>query len=254
MQITFRMFFSLLMLVFFAAACSGNEAQTPVETATPAATQTPNPCIEPQVSAEVYKVHKHMREFDDYSALASNTPQAQLVAVIPEMQRVLREAEDQVVPACLADLKRLQVSHMRTVVQTLLAFIGSTDAAIINSGIAQARDLHTQYDIEMARLLGITFTVSTAAPTSPPLPPSVTPTPMVTNNGTNELNLRNAPDFNAPAIAVLPVNAATVALGRTADSQWIMVQVPDQPDRNVWIYATVVQLSVPIETLPVVAP
>jgi hypothetical protein len=254
MQNTFRMFLSLLVLVFFTAACGGNETQTPVETSIPAATQTPNPCIEPNVSAEVDKVHKHMREFDDYSALASNTPQAQLVMVVPELQRVLREAEDQAVPACLNDLKRLQVSHMRTVVQTLLAFIGSTDAAVINSGIAQARDLHTQYDIERASLLGITLTVSTAAPTSPPLQPSVTPTPMVTNSGTNELNLRNAPDFNAPAISVLPVAAATVALGRTADSQWILVQAPDQPNKSVWVYATVVQLSAPIESLPVVTP
>jgi hypothetical protein len=218
------------------------------------ATLTPDPCSEANLPAEVAKVHKLMRQFDDYSALASNTPQAQLVVVIPEMQRVLREAEDQPVPTCLNDLKVLQVNHMRTVVQTLLAFIGSTDAAIVNSGIAQARELHTQYDIEMARLLGITLTVSTAAPTNAPPQPSATPTPMVTNSGTNELNLRNAPDFNAPAIAVLPVGGSTLALGRTADNQWILVQIPDQTEKNAWVYATVVQLSIPIESLPVVTP
>jgi hypothetical protein len=75
---------------------------------------------------------------------------------------------------------------------------------------------------------------------------------MVTNSGTNELNLRNAPDFNAPAIAVLPVGGSTLALGRTADNQWILVQVPGQSDKNAWIYATVVQLSIPVESLPVV--
>lgn len=233
-------------------ACGGD--QPAIATVVPSlpATLTPDPCSEANLPAEVAKINKLMREFDDYSALASNTPQSQLVAVIPEMQRVLREAEDQPVPACLTDLKGLQVSHMRTVVQTLLAFIGSTDAAAVNSGIAQARELHTQYDIEMARLLGITLTVSTAAPTNPPPQPSATPTPMVTNSGTNELNLRNAPDFNAPAIAVLPVGGSTLALGRTADNQWILVQVPGQSDKNAWVYTTVVQLSIPVESLPVV--
>ena len=241
-----------MLMVFLVAACGGNEPVTATVVPSVPATLTPDPCSEANLPDEVAKLNKLMREFDDYSALASNTPQAQLVSVIPEMQRVLREAEDQSVPTCLTDLKGLQVNHMRTVVQTLLAFIGSTDAAVVNSGIAQARDLHTKYDIEMARLLGITLTVSTAAPTSLPPQPSVTPTPMVTNSGTNELNLRNAPDFNAPAIAVLPVGGSTLALGRTADNQWILVQVPDQPDKNAWVYATVVQLSIPVESLPVV--
>jgi hypothetical protein len=253
MQSTIRITLSVLVLALF-AACSSDEPASPTIVPTPAATLTPDPCIETNLPAEVDKVHKYMREFDDYASLASNTPQAQLVMVIPEMQRVLREAEDQNVPACLDDLKELQVRHMRTVVQTLLAFIGNSDAAMVNNGIIQARDLHTQYDVEMARLLGVTLTIASPIPTIPPAQPTVTPTPLVTNSGPNELNLRNAPDFNAPATTVLAVGASTSAIGRTADSQWILVQAPNQPDKNVWVYATVVQLSVPLETLPVVTP
>lgn len=241
-----------MLMILLVAACGGNEPATATAVPSVPVTLTPDPCSEANLPAEVGSVNKLMREFDDYSALASNTPQTQLVVIIPEMQRVLREAEDQPVPACLNDLKGLQINHMRTVVQTLLAFIGSTDAAVINAGIAQARDLHTQYDMEMARLLGIPFTIATAVPTNLPPQPSATPTPMVTNSGTNELNLRNAPDFNAPAIAVLPVGGSTIALGRTADDQWILVQVPGQPEKNAWVYATVVQLSAPIEALPIV--
>jgi hypothetical protein len=249
---------ALLLLISLVACGSPGE-----ETATESASQTPDPCAEANLPAEVDKVHKITREFDDYSALASNTPQSQLVQVIPELQRVLRDAEDQPVPSCLSDLKALQIRHMNTVVQTLLLFVSSGDVNIVGQGIAQARELHAQYDLEMARLLGVTLNVVTATPpgatettatpqaqvTQPP-----TPEPVVTNNGSNDLNLRVAPDFNAAPTNVLAVGQSTPAIGRTADAQWILVQVPDQPGKNAWVYASVVQLSVSIETLPVAAP
>jgi len=253
MRHTFRLIFAIF-IVLLVAACGGDEAEAPVETPTLAATLTPDPCSAENLPAEVDRLHKHMREFDDYAALASNTPQAQLVTVIPEMQRVLRETEDQVVPACLADLKKLQMDHMKIVVQTLLAFISSSDTSVVNAGITQARELHAQYDIEMARLLGVTLTVITPVVPTQPIQPTATPTPLVTNPGPNELNLRNAPDFNAPATTVLTVGGSTIALGRTADNQWVQVQVPGQPDQSAWVYATVIELSTSIEALPIVTP
>ena len=164
-----KKFYVSLLIVFtvFLSACSGEAAIPPTETTLPS-TATPDPCSEANLPNEVSKIHKLMREFDDYSALASNTPQQQLVVVIPELQRILRDAQDQPVPACLIRLKELQISHMTMVVQTLLAFVGNSDANLVNQGIAQARDLHTQYDVEMARLLGITLTVATPAPTGTP--------------------------------------------------------------------------------------
>jgi hypothetical protein len=143
---------------------------------------------------------------------------------------------------------------MRVVVQTLLAFVGNSDASVVNSGITKSRELHAQYDIELARLLGITLTVATPVPPTPLVEPTATPVVLVTNPGPNELNLRNAPDFNAPATTVLTVGGTAVALGRTSDNQWIMVQLQDNQNKNVWIYATVVQLSAPIETLPIITP
>jgi hypothetical protein len=246
---------TLTLLVFILVTACGGESIPATVTPVPA-TLTPDPCSEANLPVEVGKVNKWMREFDDYSALASNTPQSQLVTVIPEMQRVLRETEDQAVPACLADLKKLQTDHMKTVVQTLLAFISSSDSKVVNAGITKARELHAQYDIEMARLLGVTLTVITpVVPTQPAQPtPTATPTPLVTNPGPNELNLRNAPDFNAPATTVLTVGGSTIALGRTADNQWIQVQVPGQPDQSAWVYATVIELSTSIEVLPIVTP
>jgi hypothetical protein len=59
---------------------------------------------------------------------------------------------------------------MQVVVQTLMVFMGNSDMGLVNSGISQARELHTQYDIELARLLGLTLVVAptlTVAPVTP---------------------------------------------------------------------------------------
>lgn len=240
------------ILIVFLSACGGQDVTPVAETPTIAITSTPDLCAPENLPTEVTKVNKLMREFDDYAALASNTPQAQLVTVIPEMQRILREAEDQVVPSCLQTLKILQVDHMTLVVQTLLAFVGNADTNLINSGISRARDLHSHYDVEMARLLGITLVVPTAQPT--PVLPTATPVPVMINPGPNAINLRNAPDFNAPQSGVVAVQESANIIGRTADSQWILIDDPNQPGRTAWVYSSLVQLSIPIEQLPVVTP
>ena len=158
----------ILLFTVILSACGGKETTVPATETLVPATLTPDPCSEANLPDEITKVHKFMREFDDYSALASNTPQQQLIVVIPELQRILRDAQDQTVPSCLGNLKELQLGHMSMVVQTLLAFVGNSDAKLVNEGIARARDLHVQYDVEMARLLGITLTASTPVPTGTP--------------------------------------------------------------------------------------
>ncbi len=77
---------------------------------------------------------------------------------------------------------------------------------------------------------------------------------MVTNPGPSSVNLRNAPDLNAPEVGILAVQTTTIALGKTEDNLWILVEVPEQPGQTAWLYATLVQLSVPIDQLTVVTP
>jgi hypothetical protein len=259
-----------LLVVFVLSACGGKVAATPetaVFTSTPEVaaaefTSTPDPCSAENLPVEVARVNKLMREFDDYSLLASNTPQAQLIQVIPELQRILRDAEDQTVPGCLYDLKKLQLVHMSIVVNTLMSFMNTKNAAgaeKINAGIAEARKVHGQYDIEMAALLGLTLAVS---PTSPPAAatpeasafPISAPAITVTNAGTAAVNLRSEPDMNAPQAGLLGAQISAIALGKTADDQWIQVLMPDKPDQTAWVYAQLIQLSAPILSLPVVAP
>jgi hypothetical protein len=153
-------------------AASGPTVTVSVSSPVPA-TMTPDPCVLPQLEEEVQQVHRHMREFDDAASLASSVPREQLSSSVTELQRIRREAEDELVPACLTDLKLVQLQHMNTVINTLLSFMqGSIDEETLNQAIALARQQHDQYTLELAQVIGLTVVPVTAAPA-----PSGTPTP-----------------------------------------------------------------------------
>ena len=153
-----------------AEATSTAEPQQPASPS--AATLTPDPCARGQVEAAVQKVHKHMREFDDASILASNMPREQLSGSIADLQRIRREAEDEPIPVCLTTLKTYQVQHMNTVISTLIAFMGGAEKTSLDQGIALARQQHDQYTLELARLLGLTVVPATPIPSATPATPS----------------------------------------------------------------------------------
>jgi hypothetical protein len=113
-----------------------------------------------------------MREFDDASILASNMPREQLSASIADLQRIRRESEDEEIPECLTGLKSIQVQHMNSVINTLIAFMGGTDQQTLDQGISLARQQHDQYTLELARVLGLTVVPATMPPA-----PTETPTP-----------------------------------------------------------------------------
>lgn len=177
---------AILVLMTVLAGC-GNPPATPANTETVLQadptqtdsnaltvpdTSTPDPCSLPQLETEVQKVHKHMREFDDASVLASNMPREQLGESIAVLQRIRREAEDEQIPGCLTNLKAIQVQHMNSVISTLIAFMGGTDQQSLEQGIALARQQHDQYTLELARVLGLTIVPATIPPA-----PSETPAP-----------------------------------------------------------------------------
>lgn len=176
---------STLTLSLVLASCGAAPAtpQTPAtaapatETASapPTVTTTADPCSPGQIEAEVQKVHKHMREFDDASVLASSTPREQLSSSIADLQRIRREAEDETIPACLTNLKTFQVQHMNSVISTLISFMGGADQKSLDDGITLARQQHDQYTLELARLLGLTV-VPASSPAAPGTP-SETATP-----------------------------------------------------------------------------
>jgi heme/copper-type cytochrome/quinol oxidase subunit 4 len=170
---------SVVLTVFLIPACVSTPptaaVQVVVVTATSAAppvfTHTPDPCAAENLEAEVQKIHKFMREFDDASSLAASRPQEQLADAIADLQRIRRDAEDQLTPICLATLKTYQIAHMNSVINTLIAFMGGAAQTSIDQGIALARDQHDKYTIELARVLGLPV-----GPATQVLPASQTPT------------------------------------------------------------------------------
>ena len=174
---------SMFILTMLIAGCAANqqpptsvipeETATPVPTSTIAITTTPDLCAPDNIKAEVDRVHRHMREFDDASILASSMPRDQLSTSIADLQRIRREAEDETVPTCLENLRNFQIQHMNSVIETLLAFVrGNSDQAVLNQAIALAGQQHDQYILELARLLGLTPVPGTVVAV-----PSATPTP-----------------------------------------------------------------------------
>lgn len=185
-----------LLLSMLLSACGSSITPARVITATDTAlptltitiTPTPDLCAPENIRAEVDKVHRHMREFDDASTLAASMPREQLSGPIANLQKIRREAEDELVPLCLSSLKDYQIRHMNSVISTLIAFLSiadpraldctsperSADEEAICQNIANARQQHDQYTLELARLLGIPIITATAAPSPIPLE---TPTP-----------------------------------------------------------------------------
>ncbi len=154
------------------------EVQEIVLTSTP--TLNSDPCAPENINDEIEEIHKFMREFDDAAVLAANVQQNQLSGAISELQRIRRDAEDYKAPSCLHTLKVLQTTHMNTVINTLVAFLGGADQESVNQGITLARQQHDQYTLELAALLGITVVPAENTPTpsaAPPDPSIATETP-----------------------------------------------------------------------------
>lgn len=182
MKREFTGFISIIILAVILAGCgstptpapavmteTGQAATPPTAASIPASSSTtPDPCSSGQIDMEVQKVHRHMREFDDASILASNMPREELADSIADLQRIRREAEDEQIPACLIDLKTHQVDHMNSVISTLVAFIGGADRTSLEQGILIAREQHDQYTLELARLLGLTVVPATVPVLSTP--------------------------------------------------------------------------------------
>jgi hypothetical protein len=177
---------SALILAISLSGCGNSGVQDAAPTATETAmptntiTATPDLCAPENIRAHVDKVHRHMREFDDAATLAASMPREQLSEPISDLQRIRREAEDELVPSCLSALKDYQVNHMNSVISTLIAFMGindplavdcvdvveNTQEAAICHSIAMARQLHDQYTLELARILGIPIVTATVTITT----------------------------------------------------------------------------------------
>jgi len=256
-------FIALSTLALFFVSCGQPQPTPPsIDTPTPTitVTSTLDACALDNIGVEIQKVNRLMREFDDAAALSSYTTRDELKPTIENLQRIRRSAEDLSVPSCLKSLKELELTHMNMFIQTLLAFMGTTDQDAVNQGLVLSRRLHDQYMIEMARLQGKSILpMPTLEPT--PVDPKASPAtmiptpsvPIVTNLGPGGIDIRLDPALDGLAVGMLAVGQSALALGQTQNGDWIMIEVPGQQSQNAWVYAPLAQLSGPAP-LPILSP
>jgi hypothetical protein len=253
---------SLLMIVLGAlllAACAGQAAATPAISSTPSLAPTADPCGPEHLPINAARVHQLTRAFDDAYQLASSTPRSQLADQVSRLQDLRRAAQDQAVPVCLVQLKKLQLGYMELGVNTMLTFLQGGDTTAINQGVALVRQAHDVYTLEFARLLGVTLVPAasgTSGAQAPSAPQAATPLPelAVVNNGAGPVNLRMSASLTSQAVGTLDSGASAPALGRSANGEWILIQNPSLTGQTAWVYATLVQVSGDPSTLAVVTP
>lgn len=150
--------------MLFLSACEGQPAAAQVETPFPTTSQDEDPCSPQTLPTTVQPINDLMREFEDASQLASNTPTQQLPQVISDLQQIRRSAEDLQIPVCLTTLKTYQLNHMNLMIQTLLAFVGGANQEELTNGLEMARKERDLYSLEIIRLLGVTLAPITVTP------------------------------------------------------------------------------------------
>ena len=155
-----------LLFLLITSACGTQPIATQPVTLVNSTT-TDDPCSPENLPTTVQGLNDLMREFDDASQLASNTPAQQLPDIIPNLQRIRRGAEDTQIPACLGELKTHQLNYMNLMIQTLIASVGGASQEELTSGVENARKEHDLYSLEIVRLLGITLAPITSTPPAP---------------------------------------------------------------------------------------
>lgn len=156
------------MVFLFTLTACGNQ-NVPTESEALFDTETPNndPCSSANLPTTVQEINNLMREFDEASQLAPNTPAQQLPDIVSNLQRIRRAAEDTQIPVCLGTLKTHQLNDMNLTIQTLIAFVGGASQDELNAGLEKAHQEHDLYSLEIVRLLGITLAPITATPPAP---------------------------------------------------------------------------------------
>ncbi|HEX5809404.1 MAG TPA: hypothetical protein VFY25_12125 [Anaerolineales bacterium] len=124
--------------------------------ASPTFTRDPDPCSAQNLPVTVEGINDLTRQFDEVSPQISTSSQG-LAELIADLQRIRRAAEDLTVPACLEVLKTHQLNYMNLVIQSLIVFLGNAEADMLRNGMELAQQEHSQYSLEMVRLLGITL-------------------------------------------------------------------------------------------------
>ena len=127
----------------------------------------------------------------------------------------------------------------------------SLGPAVVATLIAEASKPQEPLSAVTVRLTATT-TAAAASPQStpePPSPPEITgPAVTVIVEGAN---VRSGPGTDFPVVAGLYQDESAALLGRNQSGDWLQIELPDGP---AWIFAPLVQTTVPIADLPLIDP
>lgn len=215
-------------------------------------------CTPTSLPDAFYALDGALREFDDALQLAINVPRELVVGQVEQLQRVRREVEAHVVPACLDAYKTSLVSYMNRVVELLIAFVAGATPEQVSLGLAGTTDLRQAVYNEFALVAG-------ASPTPYPTPmPIMEATPaagvgipvtgaptdaVVSVTNPDGVNLREGPGVNYTFEVVLQAGSQLAAVGSDVSRQWIFVEANEYAG---WVFLPLVELNVPVDSLPVI--
>ncbi len=92
------------------------------------------------------------------------------------------------------------------------------------------------------------------APSAPGAPAAVVSVLLSPRPENDFVNVREFPDLNARLIGQINKGQSVPVRGKNADGSWYQINFPSGADGAGWVYAPVVSVTGPTETLPVVTP
>lgn len=191
-----------------------------------------------------------MNDFQDIAYIANFTPQAQLIEPILRLQAVRSELLRLPVPECEAALKNSALDYMSAMINYLAFFMGGEAAENVDAGIQNSQQLWQVVVSEFNKVVSVAGVEPQEIPElSEVAPPLDVPAILVSNIGSQSVNVRAQPDMNAAILATLEPGMASAGLGRTGAGDWLQINMNGVIG---WVAADAVSASIPVIDMPVV--
>ena len=257
-----RMLFFLTVLSLLVAGIAGCGSKAPVSesavtavsanAATATLSSPDDRCAPANLPNEVAKVTRLLKRFDDVSVLAQATPKEQLAVVILEMHKIQSEAGELDAPACLAKLQEEQLNFMQTVTAVMTNFLSGMTGDQLQQQIMISRNLRTNYEVELGKLLGYEYQTPTPwpTPTATQVTPTSTPAP-VTVIASKDVDVFQGPGTDSPKIGVFLTGQQANVIGRSEDFNWVLLEMWASPDQKGWVAYLDVAVSASLIDVPV---
>jgi len=226
---------------------------TPVPPApTLAPTATSDPCASENLLEEVEKVQDLVNAFQDVAYVANFTPQTELILPIMEMQAVRRNLQKLDVPACEEAIKTASLNYMNSTINYLSFFMGGETKENVDAGIQNSQVLWQVVLGEFNKLLTSAGLVSEELPDIVNAVPQTTDSSfIVSNDGTQRVNVRSQPNLNAAVISQFESGMQAIGLARNEPGDWLQINLNGIIG---WVYAEMVTTSTAVEELPISDP